>query len=747
MKSLVGEKGGTSPSAAPSIVNPKGTRRFAVPSLFTGLKSKKAGQAWRKNATDSGYRKDRNREDVQRRLVGPHGHVIIEAPEHAARLTPIRGMSLDFESTADKENANTNRTPKDAANDPPSDRPRVLSKSFSSKCFHVLNDQRTTASLNALRLFLDCEFFKPCCPAFLRGLIAAGGKLSWQGEDFHSESTVYAEGSTGITMYIIVRGVAVVVTKERPQETRELRAGDSFGEAQVLGVVSQRHETVSAKTPLHVLVVSGDVLSRLLKQIKVDEEDMFDAARVASTQAVNSDGSRAKAWIESNQVEASQDEGRLAVDDDNSCKKKKASTARRNGYVFLEERRHFERESVRLYLEVGLAHRQELAKNRTSGRTRRGKLANTDVADEAEVMNDIGHDARHHRIGDSNTPEVPSRRLATDAPSRASPATPASPASARGAAPSARSEMRGRYQQTNEVPNEDGCGAQERFMQRLEQSIRTDMRRGLMMPADCLGVSGNPSRGGGRFASGGCTAASPIAPNTAAVGNVAAVVAPRGNTPRLPGGSPRPNSQAKPKHRNDDVSRTTTASSSSPFPAGAPVESQPTVVGHLGSEVSSKVAPDMSMANWAFPSAGLRTCVGSIVTSADDEEYEVLKNDVPPINLDLLPPLDLLCAAQKSYLMKHFQEQARQAKAKKNLISKARRSHPETDAATKSKLPCSRLILETLNKVKFEDDDEVGGRPWMCQQESNRFENTNEPKDDEADEYDDQDNVLIDEAL
>mmetsp|Transcript_88324 Transcript_88324/g.248755 ORF Transcript_88324/g.248755 Transcript_88324/m.248755 type:complete len:609 (-) Transcript_88324:45-1871(-) len=460
------------PKAAKQAVLLNGRLSSGFTSHVAGHVVKKLGQAWHQKSLKRSFIKARA-SDCSRhvRLVDANGTVLLDAPLHLARLTPLRQLlHSDEQSSEVSSPAN-----KDCAAEPGTEDQQKLEKglqrSFSRLSCSVLREQRRVAPFDALRLCLECNFFKPCSVAFVRHLIMASGKSFWQGVAYPSGSVVYAEGELGHCMYVVSRGVAELTPKDKLRDPVELRAGDYFGAAQVLGVLSRRHETIVAKTSLHVLVVSSTTLSQILKRTPEDNEvgDPSPASPRCSRQFRHSEeiGSYLMGKFPPNGVVPP--------------------------YVFMDERRHFERESSRIYLELGMpsAHsRGESRKVFKGNRLKLGDCNDDEVETTAEGSSDINCRKAALPVSCTSTP----RRPAPDMAPRlfVKPQLEVRvPSSCAGETPRAASDASAVVDDALDVASHmGGTGLSERFAQRLVRSIRKDMRRGYMMPQDPLGVSG-----------------------------------------------------------------------------------------------------------------------------------------------------------------------------------------------------------------------------------------------------------------
>jgi CRP-like cAMP-binding protein len=83
-------------------------------------------------------------------------------------------------------------------------------------------------------------------------------------DDVKEGETLVKEGNEGRELYVILSGEATVTRKKRKVAT--LGPGDYFGELAVLHP-APRTATVTAKTPMEVLVVTSRELSVLLEDV------------------------------------------------------------------------------------------------------------------------------------------------------------------------------------------------------------------------------------------------------------------------------------------------------------------------------------------------------------------------------------------------------------------------------------------------------------------------------------------------
>jgi len=115
-------------------------------------------------------------------------------------------------------------------------------------------------------------------------------------------------------MFIVGRGVAEILVKGNRTDIRTVEVGGYFGEQQVLGILSRRHETVRAKTSLQLFEVTANALTKLLRRTHAEED------------AEHGFGADTSLW------------------------KKRAERGQTSFQcLYQEERRHFESEAVRMY--------------------------------------------------------------------------------------------------------------------------------------------------------------------------------------------------------------------------------------------------------------------------------------------------------------------------------------------------------------------------------------------------------------
>lgn len=305
------------------------------------------------------------------------GKAPVEAPKHPARLTPVRLMTPSPAPVSDTAVQDITLGKKDD----PNVNLQYTPRSFSRQCHHVMKDQGKVVPFDVHSIYLDCAFFKHCSHSFVRELIRAGGPQAWHGLSVPPHVNVYQEGDIGHSMFVIGRGTAASIAPDG-RIKKEYGISDCFGQIQVLGVTTRRLETIRAKTTLQVFVTTQNTLTKILK------------------------GSHLL-----------------------------------SGITFADERRHFEKESVRIYKDFlrrrPIGKRQTVLRKGTSGR----------IAAEAPV----------ERFEDRR------KRLAAEK--------------------AARLEVIAAV-----VTGASDClevtQARERLFSRVASSLRTDLRRGYMMPAE-----------------------------------------------------------------------------------------------------------------------------------------------------------------------------------------------------------------------------------------------------------------------
>jgi len=224
--------------------------------------------------------------------------------------------------------------PSEDLDDAPScgERP-ALQRSFSGQCTEIIFDQDSVDAFDAGRFYKACPLFAPCSPTFVRELLATGGPRVWRGVTFDTGTTVYAKGDAGFSAFIVARGSVEIVSEARVILEESIPSvllgpGDVFGEPQVLGVASTRLETVHAKTSLHVLEVSCSVLSTLLLRTA---DSLEGAAPEPQPVEENEDDPLSVGIGGGATVVVPQD---------------------RTRHAFEEERRHFEHEAAKWYTQL-----------------------------------------------------------------------------------------------------------------------------------------------------------------------------------------------------------------------------------------------------------------------------------------------------------------------------------------------------------------------------------------------------------
>lgn len=383
---------------------------------------------------------------------------------------------------------------------PPGSRgPPEDQKWFSKKCSTVIAQQTSVSTFDPVRVYMSCEFFKPCSLSFVRELVAVGGLPSWRGQTLESGRVVYKEGEVGTCMYVVARGTAQA--EKDGKLLRTLGKGDHFGHAQVLGVLPRRFESVTAQTSLQLLEVTLNSITRLLKRTKadspadymLDDDDSQDASSPgcspspgATSQAAPS---RTSHFLEQG----------TKLEDAVSGKTGAA-------YVYIDERRHFEREAVRLYLELGSASRQSRGGRNASKGKRPVRSTGIGLGSPPEMAQKVqdGDDALDedavavHQASSRPTARTVSKATVVAQLAAASPQAGnggsgvTSAESVQATAMTSPKEWRAQVRRMQVVLFEgdpqDGAILREKFQHRLVESMRSDMRRGYMMPAESVGT-------------------------------------------------------------------------------------------------------------------------------------------------------------------------------------------------------------------------------------------------------------------
>jgi len=256
----------------------------------------------------------------------------VQSPVNAQ---PVAEEQLDDATTSQQQSQET-VTSEDSCSDSSGE----IEGLFPDSCNEVVDNQDTLQNYDAVKIYRQCRFFKPCSLWFIRELLFSGGDAVRRGQTFDSGAIVYSEGDPGMCMYVVARGTAEVSSTTK--STFCVGYGGSFGDAQVLGVSSVREDTVRAKTSLHVLQVTCGALTRLLK--KTPLSDLNENPATSDDKSVN----KKPGHLE-----------RMSVM--TTGMSKRCSQGSSLPYVFLEERHHFEREAVRIYHEQNQHHAQQVA--------------------------------------------------------------------------------------------------------------------------------------------------------------------------------------------------------------------------------------------------------------------------------------------------------------------------------------------------------------------------------------------------
>mmetsp|Transcript_100382 Transcript_100382/g.199171 ORF Transcript_100382/g.199171 Transcript_100382/m.199171 type:complete len:611 (-) Transcript_100382:57-1889(-) len=404
-----------------------------------------------------------------RHLLLEHlGRAPVEVPPHPARLTPVRRMAKksgkQLPGLALHPRLQLSRASSFSGSGESSSRPDTgdaaettdgviatelmnILMPFSSQCTGMMSSQTNVEAFSARKVFSACEFFDSCSLCFIRELVASGEPALWQGISFDSGSIVYSEGERGASMYVVVRGQAESSAKDRGSRT--FAPHDYFGEAQALGVLAKRQETMHAATPLHVLEVSCNTLTDLLGRKR----------EVDPTGTGMNDGS--------------------------------------NVYAFAEERTYFERVAEDVYQSFTRRRRQR-------GRLAGGGISRDDDQELAELANRLK--AQLSKVGGTpsslaQATELMSRQQSPRGGARPfarrpsaggllvaplpDPAAVASSASAMDN-PAAWRKRVERAQAAMEGQTLEDIAAVLRYMEKLKASIRMDLRRGYKMPVDVV---------------------------------------------------------------------------------------------------------------------------------------------------------------------------------------------------------------------------------------------------------------------
>lgn len=285
-------------------------------------------------------------------------------------------------------------------------------RSFSGRCVDILRSQVSVRMSDTAKVLRSCAFFKSCSEAFIRELVATGGPGLWRGTRLHCDAVLYEEGDVGSSMYVVARGRGTVVTNSSGvySKSREIGVGDHLGAAQLLGLFPTRHEEVSALTPMSMLEVPYNIFHQLLKTLR--DTDL----RVGGGSHPSGRGSKA---------------------------------ASQSHYLFVEERKHFERVSAALFHDL------------------KDQPANSGGHSSLPAASPTAATVRV--TGLTTLSAAAGGRLHDSLPVQLTP---------RGGALAMEEAL-----EVQEV-KEDTIAVCERLIQRLLKSLRTDMRRGYTMPTE-----------------------------------------------------------------------------------------------------------------------------------------------------------------------------------------------------------------------------------------------------------------------
>lgn len=305
-------------------------------------------------------------------------------------------------------------------------------RSFSGQCAQVLGWQVPLAAFDPHEVFGSCAFFEVCSTYFIRELVAACGPAVWKGQTFGQGTTVYREGDSGASMFIVVRGEAEAAGPGGgPGQL--LGAGSFFGEAQLLGVQALRGETITADRPLRLLEVTCSAFTRLLQHTSEQED-----------------------------------------------------SARPQLHTFSNERRHFEQLTAQLF---GARRRgaPRVAKEKTTGAGAAPGDQEGDVSATTQVH--IGALHRARELGPPSTPSPRQHHRTRPRISFLASGAPAAPPQAQEVCglqnPRLWREARDRMTKvliSGGLPG--GALACESYHQRLSESIKDDLQKGYLVPAD-----------------------------------------------------------------------------------------------------------------------------------------------------------------------------------------------------------------------------------------------------------------------
>eukprot|EP00929_Paragymnodinium_shiwhaense_P113016 TRINITY_DN81281_c0_g1_i1.p1 TRINITY_DN81281_c0_g1~~TRINITY_DN81281_c0_g1_i1.p1 ORF type:complete len:772 (-),score=220.72 TRINITY_DN81281_c0_g1_i1:112-2427(-) len=217
------------------------------------------------------------------------------AEEHATRSTP-RSPEAEELHHREEEHEDDAEPEEDA---------RVLKRTFSYECCQVLRAQNNVTVYDPQAVYASCEILSRCSPDFLREIVETGGATAQKGLQYAPGDYVYEEGAEGTSMFVIASGCAESTSSQPAHASGLLQQSDHFGAAQLLGVFLRRHESIRAKTYLQVLEVKHRLLGDMLKRTSPAEDVLLDTSNTKADKQV---------------------------------------------YDYNEERKHFDRLAVKLYL-------------------------------------------------------------------------------------------------------------------------------------------------------------------------------------------------------------------------------------------------------------------------------------------------------------------------------------------------------------------------------------------------------------
>lgn len=507
------------------------------------------------------------------------GRAPVDAPKHAPRLRPIKTLAMPESSEERRSQQGSKGSRKSVVTKSTSEDTvetidvGSLQRTFSELYLEGVDNQGAAQPFDTMNVYHNCSFFSACSPSFLHDLVQAGGAAAGVGRSLMAGEVVYRKDDPGTSMFVIARGVAESSGKGNTEKNcwdefqevkEEIRIHGHFGEKQVLGILTKRSETISAKTALHIFEITAGVFTKLLRRTKADEEALHGmepgSLQVFSIQRSLTGGSQS---------------------------------------VYPEERRHFESETVRMYRELSGAH---------------WKRRPTEVG---RALSTTSEEIRRY----NKKRETSISRLDSTLFSGIQMVEDKAAASPRHAVTLAALEAHEAAQMQ----------ARERLMSRLVESLRADMRGGCMMPADSIRRDKSQTLDRPTRANSANTSVASPTPSKQDPSIIGSVQSARKNA----------------KNRGESTSPSTALKQSSMSPAqGAPSRlSTAATLSPGGSRMSQARASSSRASHTAGP----------LERPASNDFDESGANDATsPFEVECLPPLDNLSAAQKTILLKQL---------------------------------------------------------------------------------------------